>query len=42
MALLKNVGPDILIVIGADSQSLIILNPKPGFCLPEELGQDDV
>ena len=42
MALLKNVDPDFLIVIGGDSQSLIVVNPRPGFCLPEELGQDGV
>lgn len=42
MARLKNVDPDFLIVIGADSQSLIVVNPKPGFCYPEEPGQDCV
>lgn len=42
MARLKNVDPDFLIVTGADSQSLLIVNPKPGFCNPEELGQDGV
>jgi hypothetical protein len=42
MARLKNVDPDFLIVIGADSQSLIVINPKPGFCHPEDLGQDGV
>ena len=40
MARLKNVDPDFLIVIGADSQSLFVVNPKPGFCHPEDLGQD--
>jgi len=41
MARLKNVDPDFLIVIGADAQSLIVVNPKPGFCCPEELEQDE-
>jgi hypothetical protein len=36
MALLKNVNPDFLIVIGADSRSLTIVNPRPGFCLRGE------
>jgi hypothetical protein len=42
MALLKNVNPDFLIVIGSDSQSLIVVDPRPGFCLPEGPGQDGV
>jgi len=42
MALLKNVDPDFVIVIGADSQTLLVVNPRPGFCYPEELGQDAV
>ena len=42
MALLKNVDPDFVIVIGADSQTLMVVNPRPGFCYPEELGQDAV
>ena len=42
MDLLKNVDPDFVIVIGADSQTLLLVNPRPGFCHPEELGQDGV
>jgi hypothetical protein len=42
MALLKNVDPDFVIVIAADSQTLMVVNPRPGFCYPEELGQDAV
>ena len=42
MALLKNVDPDFVIVIGADSQTLLVVNPRPGFCHPEDLGQDCV
>ena len=42
MALLKNVDPDFVIVIGADSRTLMVVNPRPGFCYPEELGQDAV
>jgi hypothetical protein len=34
MARLKNVDPNFLIVIGADAGSLILVNPKPGFCPP--------
>jgi hypothetical protein len=41
MALLKNVDPDYLIAIGA-GQTLIVVDPRPGFCHPEELGQDGV
>lgn len=39
IALLKNVDPDYLIAIGA-GQTLIVVNPRPGFCQPEELEQD--
>jgi len=42
IARLQKVDPDFLIVIGADSQSLIVVNPRPGFCHPEELEQDGV
>ncbi|HYL12479.1 MAG TPA: hypothetical protein VEV41_05565 [Terriglobales bacterium] len=42
LALLKNVDPDFLIVIGADERSLMIVNPHPGFCQPPELEPDGV
>jgi hypothetical protein len=42
MARLKNVDPDFLIVISGDAQSLIVVNPKPGFCHPDELEEDGV
>lgn len=38
MARLKNVDPDFVIAIGADS--LMILNPRPGFHEPMEIGED--
>jgi hypothetical protein len=38
MARLKNVDPDFEIVIGADS--LLIVNPRPGFYQPMEIGED--
>jgi hypothetical protein len=38
MARLKNVDPDFLIVIGRDS--LVIVNPRSGFCQPAEIGED--
>jgi hypothetical protein len=38
MARLKNVDPDFVIVIGQDS--LLIVNPRPGFCQPMEIGED--
>lgn len=38
---LKNVDPDFLIVIGSN-QSLFVVNPKPGFCLPEEVKPEPV
>jgi hypothetical protein len=39
IALLKNVDPDYLIAIGA-GQTLIVVDPRPGFCHPENLAQD--
>jgi len=41
IARLKNVDPDFLVVIGSN-QSLIVVNPKPGFCLPQELEPETV
>jgi hypothetical protein len=38
IALLKNVDPDYLIAIGA-GQTLIVMDPKPGFCHPKEPAQ---
>ena len=38
IARLRDVDPDFLIVIAADS--LMILNPRPGFCEPMEIGED--
>ena len=38
MARLKNVDPDFVIVIGEDS--LLIVNPRPGFRHATEIGQD--
>jgi hypothetical protein len=40
MARLKNVDPDFVIVIGKDS--LLIGNPRPGFCLPMEMEEDEI
>jgi len=37
LARLQNADPDFVIVIDAASQSLFILNPKPGFCHPTEI-----
>jgi hypothetical protein len=37
MELLESVDPDFLVVIGADARSLVIVNPKPGFCHAAEL-----
>jgi hypothetical protein len=39
LARLKDTDPDFLVVIG--SQSLMIVNPRPGFCLREELENDE-
>jgi hypothetical protein len=40
MARLKNVDPDFVIVIGKDS--LLIGNPRPGFCLPMEMEEGEI
>ncbi len=37
LARLQHTDPDFLIVIDAASQSLLIVNPKPGFCHPSEI-----
>ena len=42
IARLQEVDPDFLIVVGGDSQSLIVVDPRPGFCHPEELEEDAV
>jgi hypothetical protein len=42
MAILKNVDPDFLIVIGSDARSLLIVNPRPGLCRPQGLEEDEV
>ncbi len=39
---LKNVDPDFLIVIGPDAHSLMVVNPKPGFCYTETVEQEGV
>ena len=41
LARLQDADPDFVIVIDAASQSLLILNPKPGFCHPTEIEDDD-
>jgi hypothetical protein len=41
IALLKNVDPDYLIAIGA-GQTLIVVDPRPGFCHPENLPHDNL
>ena len=37
LARLQKVDPDFVIAIDAASQSLLILNPRPGFCDPAEI-----
>jgi len=37
MARFSDSDPDFLVVIHASSHSLMIVNPRPGFCLREEL-----
>ena len=37
LARLQDADPDFVIVIDAASQSLLILNPRPGFCHPAEI-----
>jgi len=39
-ARLENVDPDFVIVICKDS--LLVVNPSPGFCLPRKMGQDEI
>jgi len=36
MARLHDADPDFLILIDEGSQSLLIVNPRPGFCCPTE------
>jgi hypothetical protein len=40
IALLKNVDPDYLIAIGA-GQTLIVVDPRPGFCHPKDAAHED-
>jgi len=40
MARLKSVDPNFVIAMGKDS--LLIVNPRPGFCLPMEMGEDEI
>ena len=42
LSLLKNVDPEFLVVIGADARSLVLVNPKPGFCHAAELELDGI
>ena len=37
---LENVNPDFVIVICKDS--LLVVNPSPGFCLPTKMRQDEI
>jgi hypothetical protein len=41
LARLQEVDPDFVIAIDAASQSLLILNPRPGFCDPRETEEDE-
>ena len=41
LARLQQVDPDFVIAIDAASQSLLILNPRPGFCDPSEPMEDE-
>ena len=41
LARLRDTDPDFLVVIDANSQSLIVVNPKPGFCSQAELEEDE-
>ncbi len=38
---LRDHNPDFLVLIDAVSQSLIIVNPQPGFCLPAEVEHEE-
>jgi len=40
IALLKNVDPDYLIAVGA-GQTLIVVDPRPGFCNPKDAAHED-
>jgi hypothetical protein len=40
IALLKNVDPDYLIAVGA-GQTLIVVDPRPGFCHPKDAAHED-
>jgi len=40
MARLKNVDPNFVIAMSKDS--LLIVNPRPGFCLPMEMEADEI
>lgn len=42
LALLQHVDPDFVVVVGADARSLLIVNPKPGFCQPRKQGSDRI
>jgi hypothetical protein len=39
LARLRDTNPDFLVVLG--SRSLMIVDPRPGFCLREELEEDE-
>ena len=41
LARLQEANPDFVIAIDAASQSLLILNPRPGFCDPSEIEKDE-
>ena len=41
LARLQEVDPDFVIAVDAASQSLLILNPRPGFCDPRETKEDE-
>ncbi len=38
---LSDRNPDFLVLLDASSQSLMIVNPRPGFCLPAEAEADE-
>jgi hypothetical protein len=40
LARLKDADPDFVIVIGKDC--LMIVNPRPGFCLPMEMEENEI
>jgi hypothetical protein len=41
LARLSNTDPDFLVVIDTASKSVTIVNPRPGFCLPGEIEEDE-